>query len=984
MSSSLPDASTAKENQQLGIIRVLPQEVIDRIKAGEVVQRPASAVKELLENALDAGSTEIVVTVTGRTFHKLTVSDNGCGISRADLPAAVQRHATSKLHTADDLQQLTTFGFRGEALASIAAVSQLSIVSRTADSTVAYQYSHHSVQQQQQQQQRQPKPCARSPGTTVTIHSLFYNLPQRQRKINSSEYMQVLQVVQHYAIHYAASGIAFICQLQGGGRSSSKQQRDKVDLNTRPATRRTQQRHKQAIANDNDITLQRTKLEEEQFEATKQVITQIYGAQVASCLLPFSSKLDESDEPAAAAATATCTAAAATTVQKRNTKKKSAAQKYGYDINNDDEDNDHYFRQLQATRPTYTCQGYVTNPALAGNSNGASSSNKRTTLILFCNHRLIECPPLKRRLEELYTNRFRCLNNSNNTKPWIFLSLHVPPQHVDVNVHPTKQQITLLHFDAIVQHLTYQLQILLASQGQSFVATAVPAKAMADESNNKLDKTHGEEDDDCLEWSGGKDSPQNSQTTRNLLQNPYKRSVTTRDSENNNQEKSSASSQNDVHPSLKSENAEKPKAIAPNKKIRTSWSTPTGALEPFLISTQSFSQEQTQNSSDISNNNTPLAEYTPRTQDSAASSDWTTDVSKTSKPQQHHPNCPFFLSSQSPPTLLCDLSQPGAFATAAAQCTCRRQTVSEPDAFDLRLPRKALIRPRKVIPTQCSYTSINQLRKRIQKKAWAEMKTKLRSACFVGVASHQRSLIQCEKELILMNHFECAKELFYQLALYRFCGGAQMARLDNSADNGQTELSGIDVTTVIADYVQVEELLQHMNEGSSSCSMTAAAASPTTVVNTMDLSTKTIKISETNKVLATQAAECLLEHAEMLKEYFSISFKKDEKTNRIMLTGLPVLLEDFEPLPDGLPLFLLRLATEVDWVEEKPCFHDVCRELGAYYAQLPHEEEQLGRFIRHVLFPAITTLLVPAERMKDDVFVTLTDLQKLYRVFERC
>ena len=103
--------TTTKENQQQGIIRVLPQEVIDRIKAGEVVQRPASAVKELVENALDAGSTEIVVTVTGRNFQKLAVSDNGCGISRADLPAAVQRHATSKLQTADDLQQLTTFGF---------------------------------------------------------------------------------------------------------------------------------------------------------------------------------------------------------------------------------------------------------------------------------------------------------------------------------------------------------------------------------------------------------------------------------------------------------------------------------------------------------------------------------------------------------------------------------------------------------------------------------------------------------------------------------------------------------------------------------------------------------------------------------------------------------------------------------------------------------------------------------------------------------
>jgi DNA mismatch repair protein MLH1 len=249
------------------------------------------------------------------------------------------------------------------------------------------------------------------------------------------------------------------------------------------------------------------------------------------------------------------------------------------------------------------------------------------------------------------------------------------------------------------------------------------------------------------------------------------------------------------------------------------------------------------------------------------------------------------------------------------------------------------------------------LRKRLVKKIWTEMQTNLRSACFVGVVSHHRSLIQCQQHVILMNHYECAKELFYQLALTRFgVGGRATAQCRNA----------IDVAAVVGHCVQLEEDLQRQ---------------PRTQPD--DLSAVTL-VSDINKAVGEQVAACLMDHAPMLNEYFSIVFQKDIK-NRVVVTGLPVLLDRFEPFPHGLPLFLLRLATEVDWTEEKPCFHGVCRELGAYYAELPFSRHELGPFVRHCLFPAITTLLIPPLRMKeDDCFVPLTNLHNLYKVFERC
>ena len=117
----------------MSIIKILPENLVNQIAAGEVIERPASVVKELLENSLDAGATEILIDIkdAGKTFIK--IADNGCGISKEDLQMAPVRHATSKIFQEEDLWKIRTLGFRGEALASIASVSKLVITSKRAE-----------------------------------------------------------------------------------------------------------------------------------------------------------------------------------------------------------------------------------------------------------------------------------------------------------------------------------------------------------------------------------------------------------------------------------------------------------------------------------------------------------------------------------------------------------------------------------------------------------------------------------------------------------------------------------------------------------------------------------------------------------------------------------------------------------------------------------------------------------------------------------
>jgi len=179
-------------------IRLLPPEVASQIAAGEVVERPASVVKELLENALDAGAKSVSVTISGAGRTLIQVADDGCGIPADELPLAVTRHATSKLARAEELFAISTLGFRGEALASIGSVARLSITSRTADSAAGARLHMEGGATGRVEIVGAPV------GTLVQVEELFYNVPARLKflKQDTTERRAIDALLARYALAY--------------------------------------------------------------------------------------------------------------------------------------------------------------------------------------------------------------------------------------------------------------------------------------------------------------------------------------------------------------------------------------------------------------------------------------------------------------------------------------------------------------------------------------------------------------------------------------------------------------------------------------------------------------------------------------------------------------------------------------------------------------------------------------------------------------
>jgi DNA mismatch repair protein MutL len=191
------------------IIRRLPEAVVNRIAAGEVIERPAAAVKELVENALDAGATRIAVALEGGGIGRIAVTDDGCGMDAGALALAIERHATSKLASDDDLTTIRTLGFRGEALPSIGAAARLAITSRPHGAGSAYvvRVAGGAVSL--------PEPCAGPLGTEVVVADLFYATPARRKflKTPRTEAEHAEDAVRRLA--FAAPGVAFRCETDG-------------------------------------------------------------------------------------------------------------------------------------------------------------------------------------------------------------------------------------------------------------------------------------------------------------------------------------------------------------------------------------------------------------------------------------------------------------------------------------------------------------------------------------------------------------------------------------------------------------------------------------------------------------------------------------------------------------------------------------------------------------------------------------------------
>lgn len=178
-------------------IHALPTQLINQIAAGEVVERPASVVKELVENCFDAGATQVVIDVEQGGIQLIKIRDNGCGIEKEDLPLALSRHATSKIASLKDLEQVLSMGFRGEALPSISSVSRLVLISRVAEADCAWRVSADG-----REVDFNPQPDPHPPGTTIEVRDLFYNTPARRKflKAEKTEFAHIETLIKRMAL----------------------------------------------------------------------------------------------------------------------------------------------------------------------------------------------------------------------------------------------------------------------------------------------------------------------------------------------------------------------------------------------------------------------------------------------------------------------------------------------------------------------------------------------------------------------------------------------------------------------------------------------------------------------------------------------------------------------------------------------------------------------------------------------------------------
>ncbi|OAX79017.1 hypothetical protein ACJ72_06669 [Emergomyces africanus] len=360
-------------------IQALDPDVVNKIAAGEIIVAPMHALKELIENSVDAGATSVEILVKDGGLKLLQITDNGHGIDRDDLGILCERFTTSKLKAFEDLSSIGTYGFRGEALASISHIAHLTVTTKTAGSSCAWRahYSDGKLVPAKPGQSAEPKPTAGRGGTQITVEDLFYNVPTRRRAFRSSseEYAKILDIVGRYAVH--CSGVAFSCKKHGDSG---------VSIST----------------STNSTTVDR--------------IRQIHGSAVGSELVEFS----------------------------------------------------------------------VDDPSLGFRASGLASNanyhSKRTTVLLFINHRSVESSAIRRAIEQAYSNFL-----PKGGHPFAYLDLEIEPQRVDVNVHPTKREVNFLNEDEIIGSICTAIQQKLATVDSSrtfMVQTLLPVGGTRSNSTN--------------------------------------------------------------------------------------------------------------------------------------------------------------------------------------------------------------------------------------------------------------------------------------------------------------------------------------------------------------------------------------------------------------------------------------------------------------------------------------------------------------------
>ncbi|KAL2746333.1 DNA mismatch repair protein Mlh1 isoform X1 [Vespula maculifrons] len=841
-------------------IKKLDEVVVNRIAAGEIIQRPANALKELIENSLDAKATNIQIIVKEGGLKLLQIQDNGTGIKKDDMEIVCERFTTSKLQNFEDLKAISTFGFRGEALASISHIALLTITTKTSDEKCAYRATYIDSKLKEP-----PKPCAGNQGTTITIENLFYNVATRRKALSnvSEEFTKITDIIIKYAIHNPKVG--FILKKHG---------------ETTPQVRTTHNSTKM-----NNIRI-------------------LYGNPVARELLEI---------------------------------------------------------ELEDESYQFKMHALITNP---------NYTSKRMIFLLFINNRLVESTPIKKMLEETYT-----IYLPKKTHPFCYISLEINSNNVDVNVHPTKHEVRFLHEDSIIEKVKLALDEKLAGDSASrtfYLQARLPKVDVTKETlkevlpefekenSEKQKKIHQRElirtdsSDQKLDKfnftihtamkiarSNNSERMESSIQTEKMLEseisNDIKNNVTTDDISidvkkidiANNESEHLNIITNDSKPS-QSISSEAIASTSNNSVISTNNINLNTYQEEVLLMSESDSDDScNEEQNGINKCNDSIAKNARKRVYQYFGNKNIEDLEKElpeTKPiinikEQNNDNKMEQYNKRSTEDNVDCISQ--------TNVTKENKSIQEFKSYSINNFRR-----------EVKLTSVLKLRKEVEDNCHQGLREILSNLIFVGCIDEVSTLIQSGVNLYICNTKKLAEELFYEIMLYDF---ANYGVIKFSDPISLYDLAILGLETEEAGWTEEDGPKEE---------------------------------------LATSVKELLLEKADMMKEYFSIVI--DKKGN---LKSLPILLDKYFPFEGGLPIYILRLSTEVDWTTEQPCFQNICRETARYFSEMNpiHNTHDWKYVTEHILYPAIKESLLPPKHFAhDSTILQITSLPDLYKVFERC
>lgn len=519
-SSTQQDANVSSGRIRSGIIKKLSVEVIHRIAAGEVVQRPSAALKELLENAIDAHASTVHVSCADGGLSALQVSDDGDGIEVDDYPLLCERYATSKLKEFSDLETISTFGFRGEALASLSYVGRVEITSKrrgaplgaleppSGTSEASHDVGWKGYFSEGKLLASPPlQPCAANVGTTVRVEHLFSNIPTRRAALKpSEEWSRILNVVTRYAFAFPKVGFSCWIDTHGeklrSGSSVTGALRNSLGSFGGTSSRRRRRSSSPSVVSSAAVHMG---ISFPSKCTTLQNIRLAYGAAVGSQMRLFYhipktvvTSLLSSDENhsllsdqrgdavscskrlrALLASSVSSSSTSLTSPSSSNRGLNSTQQEEILSVfhqasfhilshtsskrlSNAEESDALFSASIPFCFSGYTSSLTLQHRAVGGHS---GSGYGRSSITLFINYRLVEHPGIRRLIESIYTPLLASMGVAG-VKPVTVLFLVVPGYSLDVNMHPTKKEVGLLYEDLILSQLGAVLRETLIRSAQ--------------------------------------------------------------------------------------------------------------------------------------------------------------------------------------------------------------------------------------------------------------------------------------------------------------------------------------------------------------------------------------------------------------------------------------------------------------------------------------------------------------------------------------